>query len=182
MRLWRVLAIMLALMMVASCALADSPAEGALERLNDGAYQATYDALKDGQSIKQGDKGDAYKGLQQLLKDVGIKVSVDGDIGPGTIAAVNELAELIADPEVTTLPVEEVDEALFSEMVQYALCVKDMTSFSMFIFSADDMFDRMSYYSAARLILEDGNKSGACTLYQQIAPYRNCDKLIEKYS
>lgn len=97
------------------------------------------------------------------------------------MSAVNELAKLIADPAVTELPVEAVDTALFGEMVLYALTVKDMTAASLMMFGLDDMFNRISYFSAAGLVL-DGNKAGAVAMYQQITPYRNTEALIAEFS
>jgi len=38
--------------------------------------------------LRQGSKGDGVRSMQQRLKDLGYNVSVDGDFGPGTNAAV----------------------------------------------------------------------------------------------
>ena len=49
-------------------------------------FDATQKVIIDG--IKKGRKGDAVKKLQQILNDKGYKLSVDGDFGSKTDAAV----------------------------------------------------------------------------------------------
>ena len=66
---------------------ASQPVEAALEALGVDAYRALYDALSAGETVGEGSRGDAARGLQQMLVAFGQKVAVDGIVGPKTIAA-----------------------------------------------------------------------------------------------
>ena len=60
-----------------------------LDALSEEVYRTTYDALRSGEVIQKGSKGDAAKGVQQTLVAFGQSISVDGNVGPKSIAALN---------------------------------------------------------------------------------------------
>ena len=68
---------------------ASQPVEAALEALGVDAYRALYDALSAGETVGEGSRGDAARGLQQMLAAFGQDIRVDGIVGPRTIAALN---------------------------------------------------------------------------------------------
>ena len=61
----------------------------ALKALGIDAYRALYDALSAGETVGEGSRGDAARGLQQMLAAFGQDIRVDGIVGPRTIAALN---------------------------------------------------------------------------------------------
>jgi hypothetical protein len=67
--------------------------EAALEALGVKDYRALYDALSRGEVIGDGSRGDAARGLQQLLAAFGQAVKADGIVGPRTIAALNAVQD-----------------------------------------------------------------------------------------
>ena len=67
----------------------DPEAEAALDALGSDAYRRTYEALLAGETIRQGTKGDAARGLQLALVALGQRISADGNVGPKTLAALN---------------------------------------------------------------------------------------------
>ena len=64
-----------------------------LSALDNDTYRATYDALLSGEVIAKGSKGDTAKGVQQTLVAFGQNITVDGNVGPKTIAALNAVQE-----------------------------------------------------------------------------------------
>lgn len=181
MRTRRTLALVLAMLMVAAIpAMAESNsfAQSLLEYLDEPAYQATYDALLSKGMIFKGDTGDEYKGIQQLLNDVGFKTTVDGNIGEGTMTDVGHLAMFISKQSAMERIIDEVDIALYEEMLCFALYLKDATSLTFALFGTDDMVNRMMYYEAARMMIQDENVKGAVELYERLKPYRNSESLL----
>ncbi|MBQ3424172.1 MAG: peptidoglycan-binding protein [Clostridia bacterium] len=76
----------------AAPALAEDPeAEAALAALGDADFRSAYEALKAGAAIEQGTRGAAAAGLQKLLNAFGHTLSVDGIVGPKTLAALAEV-------------------------------------------------------------------------------------------
>ena len=78
----------------------------ALEALGIDAYRALYDALSAGETVGEGSRGDAARGLQQMLVAFGQKVAVDGIVGPKTIAALKAVQAQYGLP-----PSEKLDAA-----------------------------------------------------------------------
>ena len=71
---------------------ADAPGpEALLDALGRDAFRETYEALLDGEVLKQGSKGDVARGLQQTLVAFGRDITVDDNVGPKTMAALNEV-------------------------------------------------------------------------------------------
>ena len=75
----------------------------ALAALGVDAYLALYDALSNGETVGEGSRGDAAKGLQQLLAAFGQDVRADGIVGPKTIAALNAVQDQYALPRTDGL-------------------------------------------------------------------------------
>ena len=78
----------------------------ALKALGIDAYRALYDALSAGETVGEGSRGDAARGLQQMLVAFGQKVAVDGIVGPKTIAALKAVQAQYGLP-----PSEKLDAA-----------------------------------------------------------------------
>ena len=95
---------------------ASDAVEAALETLGVPAYRALYDALKDGAAIGSGSRGDAAKGLQQMLVAFGQDIAVDGIIGPKTIAALNAVQAQYGLPQQ-----DELDAAGFAALLPLLL-------------------------------------------------------------
>lgn len=82
---------------------AADPVEAALAALGVDAYRALRDALADGSAVGNGSRGDAAKGLQQLLTAFGQDVRVDGIVGPKTLAALNAVQDRYGLPRADKL-------------------------------------------------------------------------------
>ena len=65
--------------------------EALLNALGRDAFRETYEALLEGEVLKRGSKGDAARGLQQTLVAFGRDIAVDDNVGPKTMAALNEV-------------------------------------------------------------------------------------------
>ena len=64
-----------------------------LDALDDDVYRNTYAALASGEVIGKGSTGETAKGVQQTLVALGQKISVDGNVGGKTIAALNAVQQ-----------------------------------------------------------------------------------------
>lgn len=95
---------------------ASNAVEAALETLGVPDYRALYDALNDGATVGSGSRGDAAKGLQQMLVAFGQDVAVDGIVGPRTIAALNAVQAQYGLPQR-----DELDAAGFAELLPLLL-------------------------------------------------------------
>lgn len=85
---------------------AEAQLESALAALGVTDYQALYDALSGGEAVGDGSRGDAARGLQQLLAAFGQSVTVDGIVGPRTIAALNAVQAQYELPQTDKLDAE----------------------------------------------------------------------------
>lgn len=95
---------------------ASDAVEAALEALGVAAYRALYDALEDGAAVGSGSRGDAAKGLQQMLAAFGQDIAVDGIVGPRTIAALNAVQAQYGLPQR-----DELDAAGFASLLPLLL-------------------------------------------------------------
>ena len=80
--------------------------ESALVALGVTEYRALYEALSRGEAMADGSRGDAAKGLQQLLTAFGQKVTVDGIVGPKTLAALKAVQAQYQLPQTNKLDAE----------------------------------------------------------------------------
>ena len=80
--------------------------ETALAVLGVDDYRALYDALSRGVAVGEGSRGDAAKGLQQLLTAFGQEVKADGIVGPKTLAALNAVQAQYELPQTDRLDAE----------------------------------------------------------------------------
>ena len=89
---------------------ADAPAqlESALAALGVTDYPALRDALSSGEAVGDGSRGDAARGLQQLLVAFGQDVRVDGIVGPKTIAALKVVQGQYELPQTDKLDAEDL--------------------------------------------------------------------------
>ena len=79
------------------------PVEAALAALGVDAYRPLYEALSRGDRVGDGSRGEAAKGLQQLLVAFGQDIRADGIVGPKTIAALNAVQDRYALPRTDAL-------------------------------------------------------------------------------
>ena len=82
---------------------ADPRVEEALAALNTPAYRKAYDALRGGETLRRGSRGDTARALQQLLVAFGENIAVDGDVGPRTLAALNAVQGRLGLPKTDSL-------------------------------------------------------------------------------
>lgn len=85
---------------------ASNQVEVAMEALGVSAYRALYDALSRGETVGDGSRGEAAKGLQQMLVAFGQTIRVDGIVGPKTLAALNAVRDQYELPRSDKLDVE----------------------------------------------------------------------------
>lgn len=69
-------------------------------------YGALYEALNRGEAVGNGSRGDAARGLQQLLVAFGQDVTADGIVGPRTLAALNAVQAQFGLPQTDRLDAE----------------------------------------------------------------------------
>lgn len=96
------------------------PVDEVLDALGDQTFRAVYDALRAGETIQKGSKGDTAKGLQQTLVAFGQKISVDGSVGPKTIAALNAVQAIFGLEQT-----ESLDAAGYAALLPRLLCITD---------------------------------------------------------
>ena len=87
---------------------ANAPAqvESALAALGVTGYPALRDALSSGEAVGDGSRGDAARGLQQLLVAFGQDIRVDGIVGPKTVAALKAVQAQYELPQTDRLDAE----------------------------------------------------------------------------
>ena len=87
---------------------ADAPAqlESALAAMGVTDYPALRDALGSGEAMGDGSRGDAARGLQQLLVAFGQNIKADGIVGPKTLAALNAVQAQYELPQTDRLDAE----------------------------------------------------------------------------
>ena len=83
-----------------------APVESALAALGVTNYRALYDALSRGEAVGDGSRGDAARGLQQLLVAFGQNIRADGIVGPKTLAALNAVQAQYELPQTDRLDAE----------------------------------------------------------------------------
>lgn len=86
----------------------EAQVESALAALGVADYRALYDALSRGEAVGDGSRGDAAKGLQQLLVAFGQDIRVDGIVGPRTLAALNAVQAEYELPQKDRLEAEDL--------------------------------------------------------------------------
>ncbi len=92
-----------------------------LDTLGKEEYRKTFEFLADGAVITEGYKGDAGRGLQQVLVDLGCEIAVDGAVGAKTMEALHHTEAVFGfDPS------DQVDLELYSRLLPLAfLAVED---------------------------------------------------------
>lgn len=85
---------------------ASARVESALAALGVTEYPALRDALSSGEAVGEGSRGDAAKGLQQLLAAFGQDVTADGIVGPRTLAALKAVQGQYELPQKDKLDAE----------------------------------------------------------------------------
>ncbi len=83
-----------------------APVESALAALGVTDYRALYGALSRGEAVGDGSRGDAARGLQQLLVAFGQNIKADGIVGPKTLAALNAVQAQYELPQTDRLDAE----------------------------------------------------------------------------
>ena len=92
-----------------------------LDTLGKEEYRKTFEFLADGAVITEGYKGDAGRGLQQVLVDLGCEIAVDGAVGAKTMEALHHTETVFGfDPS------DQIDLELYSRLLPLAfLAVED---------------------------------------------------------
>ena len=92
-----------------------------LDTLGKEEYRKTFEFLADGAVITEGYKGDAGRGLQQVLVDLGCEIAVDGAVGAKTMEALHHTEAVFGfDPS------DQIDLELYSRLLPLAfLAVED---------------------------------------------------------
>jgi len=125
----------LAILMILSLLLGCAPAfaedgsaaelltEAVLEALDNALYSDTYKALLEGDPIRSGSYGDAARGVQQTLADLGCRLSVDGGVGSQTISALKSAQETFGLEQTDTL-----DADGYAQLLLRLLAAKDFAA------------------------------------------------------
>ena len=144
------------------------PAEGeasideVLDALDRDVYRDTYAALLAGEVVEKGSKGDAAKGVQQTLVDLGQDIAVDGSVGPKTISALNDVQAALGLEQT-----ESVDAKVYEELLKRLLMARDPEEAEMLLKGSmdDGEFDYMlacacegqgKFYTAKQLFEQSG--------------------------
>ena len=92
-----------------------------LDTLGKEEYRKTFEFLADGAVITEGYKGEAGRGLQQVLVDLGCEIAVDGAVGAKTMEALHHTEAVFGfDPS------DQIDLELYSRLLPLAfLAVED---------------------------------------------------------
>ncbi len=118
--------------------------EAVLKALGDETFSAVYEALKSGEIVKKGTKGDIGRGVQQMLIAFGQKISADGSVGAKTIAALNAVQDTFG-LECT----DSLDAAGCAELLPRLLILTDPEAAEELL--ADSMGDDYEYTRACAL-------------------------------
>ena len=86
--------------------------EALLAALGEGSYRATWDALRSGETVRKGSKGDVARGVQQTLIDLGQNITADGDAGAKTLAALNAVQQELGLAQTDEVGAEEYQQLL----------------------------------------------------------------------
>ena len=81
-------------------------AEEILSSLNNDAYRKAYDAVMAGEVLRGGSKGDAARGVQQMLADFGKKITVDGKLTDKNMETLNAVQEAFGLEQTDSLDAE----------------------------------------------------------------------------
>ena len=79
------------------------PVEEMLDALDNDTYRTVYKALKAGEVIKNGSRGNVAKGVQQTLIALGQDIAADGAVGPKTLGALNAVQKAFGLKKTDTL-------------------------------------------------------------------------------
>jgi len=91
-----------------------------LNALGDQKYLDTLSALQNGETLTNGSNGSAAAGLQQMLVDFGCSISIDGDAGPATFAALNDVLAAFNMESA-----QAVDADLYAQLLPLLLLSRD---------------------------------------------------------
>lgn len=145
------------------------------------AYEPTLTALTKGKILKSGSKGDAAKGLQQILADLGIEITVDGSVGKKTMAAINENAIGYLDLPADGAAINAISQSDFENLLLAVLLHTDRSAAEKVILSEDDpdIASKLAFLDAADEIRK-GNNYTAKTMYEELGDYRGSAARAEK--
>lgn len=101
------------------------PIEAVLAALGEDAYRAAWEALAAGEVVARGTRGEAALGVQQTLIAFGQEIAADGDVGPRTLEALNEVQAAYG-----LEPTEGVDAAGYAALLVRLLVQTDMEAAS----------------------------------------------------
>ena len=122
--------------------------EQVLDALGEETYRSTYDALRGGEVIEKGSKGDAAKGVQQTLIAFGQDIAADGSVGPKTISALNAVQAGLGLPET-----ESLDAAGYARLLPRLLMASDEETAYNILYDTMD-YDEYEYARGCALVLK----------------------------
>lgn len=154
-------------------ALKKQASKEALRLLDNEYYAQTYDYLASGETLGNGSKDGAAKGLQQIMKDLGADITVDGDIGKKTMTALNDMRRVLsgAEDEIEAVTLDDFKDLLF-----YALMAEEEdTAYTLYSFMDGNALD----YSAAALRQQMDHNYRAAQAFRSLGDYRDSAQRAE---
>ncbi len=140
--------------------------KAALRELDNPLFAQTYDYLASGETLGSGSKGDPAEGLQQILRDIGANIAVDGNIGGKTMEALNAARATLGIGEEA---IDAVSLDDFKDFLFYAMLAKDSeTAFDLY----QDVYEEGALdYAEAILYLQKGNNYRAWQAFADLGDY-----------
>lgn len=172
-----------------------SVAEEILAQLNNPLYDETYEYLLAGNVVAKGENSNYGKGLQNLLVALGQDISIDGQVGGKTIAAMNEVRERLG-MEAN----DGIDAPCFERLLTCLFCLRDEdAAYAILVDGGYMTEDELTYLRACGFELtgryykayqafcltgwEDANERAECCAQdwpKNGEVYRNCDYSAKK--
>lgn len=115
--------------------------EEVLQALGEGPYRETLEALRTGEIVEKGSRGDTAKGVQQTLIAFGQDISADGKAGSKTLKALNDVQRAFGLAETEALDATGY-EALLPRLL---ICVDEEAAE---VLLSDAMGEEYAYVSA----------------------------------
>ena len=88
-----------------------------LRALDEELYAATREYLSTGETIASGSRGDPARGLQTLVAALGQDIKIDGNVGPKTMKALNEVEEAFRMDEADQVDIHSFDRLLMMLLI-----------------------------------------------------------------
>lgn len=143
--------------------------------IGDDQYAQAYETLAEGKPVKRGSSGQTARAVQRLLVALGASISVDGEIGSKTIAAMKTVAGGYLSPnEQGELPAQ-VDQKVFEELLTLLLLETDRDTGTRLLAESGEDMDSMLAFLEAMDQADAGNYFTAKRMYEALGAYRGSD-------